>query len=192
VKGYIRGILEGTLERLLEHMAYATKREQALALELAQVKDQLGIFRAMADERLALLTASAALADERAALLAGASTLAEERVALLAAAAARAEKAEAELSLERRERDLAAKRTVGLELRVEALKRRRKRQEAEVGKLQDQLARADVSGRVRELQEEKAKLKQRVADLQTYFSFRIDPPTTANLAEDEQGSANSR
>ena len=47
-----RGILGGILERILEHMAYATKREQALVLELAQVKDQLGDATTRADAAL--------------------------------------------------------------------------------------------------------------------------------------------
>ena len=112
---------------------------------------------------------------------------------LLTAAATRAESAEKQLGLERREHDLAAKHTVRLELRVQALKRRRERLQAELCKFQDQLARADVSGRIRELQEEKAQLQQRLADLQTYFTLRIEPPhAAANLAQEKQGSANPR
>jgi hypothetical protein len=61
----MRGVLERTLERILERMAYATKREQALVLELAQAKEQLGAARTTAEERLALLEAATALADER-------------------------------------------------------------------------------------------------------------------------------
>jgi chromosome segregation ATPase len=173
VKSYIRGILEGILERILEHMAYTTKREQALALELAQVKDQLGGITARAE-------AETTRADD-------AMTLADERLALLTAAATRAESIEKQLGLERTKRDLAANHTVRLELRVQALKRRRERLQAELGKFQNQLARADVSGRIRELQEEKAQLQQRLADLQTYFILRIEPFT-----EEKQGSANSR
>ena len=82
---------------------------------------------------------------------------------------------------------------VRLELRVQALKRRRDRLQAELCKFQDQLARADVSGRIRELQEEKAQLEQRLADLQTYFTLRIEPPhAAANRAEEKQSSANPR
>ena len=84
-------------------------------------------------------------------------------------------------------------RTVRLELRVQALKRRRERLQAELCKFQDQLARADVSGRIRELQEENAQLQQRLADLQTYVAVRIEPPhAAANLAQEKQGSANPR
>jgi chromosome segregation ATPase len=187
VKSYIRGILEGILERILEHMAYTTKREQALALELAQVKDQLGGITARAEAETTRADDAMTLAEERVALLAAASTLADERLALLTAAATRAESIEKQLGLERTKRDLAANHTVRLELRVQALKRRRERLQAELGKFQNQLARADVSGRIRELQEEKAQLQQRLADLQTYFILRIEPFT-----EEKQGSANSR
>ena len=108
------------------------------------------------------------------------------------AAATRAESVEKQLGLERKERDLAAKHTVRLELRVQALKRRRERLQAELCKFQDQLARADVSGRIRELQEEKAQLQQRLADLQTYVTFRVEPPhAAANRAAEKQGSAKS-
>jgi chromosome segregation ATPase len=187
----MRGVLERTLERILERMAYATKREQALVLELAQAKEQLGAARTTAEERLALLEAATALADERVALLAASATLAEERLALLTAAATRAESVEKQFGLERREHDLAAKHAVRLELQVQALKRRRERLQAELCKCQDQLARADASGRIRELQKEKAQLQQRLADLQTYFTLRIEPPhAAANLAEEKQGSAN--
>ena len=195
----MKGFIGGILERILEHMAYATKREQALAQELAQVKDQLGWTttraenaKASAEERLAMLTAATAVADERLALLTASATLADERLAMLTAAATRAEGAEKELSLERRARDLAENHSSRLELRIQALKRRRERLQAELRKFQEQLARADVSGSIRELQEEKAKLQQRVADLQTYFSLRIAPSTAANRAEDKQGSANPR
>ena len=156
-------------------MAYATKREQALVLELAHVKDQLGAPGPR--RRTPRADAARTLAEERLALLTAAAALAEERAALLTAAATRAESAEKQLGLERRERDLAAKHTVRLELQVQALKRRRERLQAELCKFQDQLARADVSGRIRELQEEKAQLQQRLADLQTYFALRIEPPT---------------
>ena len=166
-------------------MAYATKREQALVAELAQVKDQLGAATARGD-------AARIVAEERLPLLTAAAALAEERAALLTAAATRAESAEKQLGLARRECDLASKHTIRLELRVEALKRRRERLQAELCKLQDQLARADVSGSIRELQEEKAKLQQRVADLQTYFALRIEPSTAANLAQEKPGSANPR
>lgn len=192
MKGHIRRILEEILERILERMAYATKREQALVLELAQVKDQLGDVTTRAEAATARGDAATTTAEERLALLTAAATLADERLAMLTTAAARAESAEKELGVERRDRDLAAKHTVRLELQVQALKRRRERLQAELCKFQDQLARADVSGRIRELQEEKAKLQLRVADLQTYFTLRVEPPTAANLAEDKQGSTNSR
>ena len=193
MKGYVRGILEGILERILERMAYATKREQALVLELAQVKDQLGDATSRAEAATARGDAAMTVAEERLALLTAAAALAEERAAMLTAAATRAESAEKQLGLERREHDLAAKNTVRLELRVQALKRRRERLQAELCKFQDQLARADVSGRIRELQEENAQLQQRLADLQTYFALRIEPPhATANLAQEKQGSANPR
>jgi hypothetical protein len=77
-----------------------------------------------------------------------------------------------------------------LELQVQALKRRCERLQAELCKFQDQLARADVSGRIRELQEEKAQLQQRLADLQTYVTFSVEPPAAAKRAEEKQGSAN--
>lgn len=189
MKGYIGGILE----RILAHMGHTTTREQALMLELAQVKDQLGATatcadaaRTLAEERLALLTAASALADERVALIAAAAARAE-------AAATRAESIEKQLELERKEHGPAANRTIRLELRVQALKRRRERLQAELSKFQDQLARADVSGRIRELQEEKAQLQQRLADLQTYATFRVEPPhAAANGAAEKQGSANPR
>ena len=39
----------------------------------------------------------------------------------------------------------------------------------------------------------KAQLQQRLADLQTYFTLRVEPPhAAANLAEEKQGSANPR
>jgi chromosome segregation ATPase len=178
---------------MLACMGHATAREQALVLELAQVKDQLSATatradaaRALAEERLALLTAASALADERVALIAEAATRAE-------AAVTHAESLEKQLELERKEHGPAMKHAVRLELQVQALKRRRERLQAELCKVQDQLSRADVSGRIRELQEEKAQLQQRVADLQTYFTFRIEPPpTAANRAEEKQGSANPR
>jgi chromosome segregation ATPase len=183
-----RGILEGILERILERMAYATKREQALVLELAQVKDQLGEATIRADAATARGDAAMTVAEERLGLLTAAAALAEERLGMLTAAAARAESAETQLGLERREHDLATKNTVRLELRVQALKRRRERLQAELCKLQDQLARADVSGSIRELQQEKAQLQQRVADLQTYFAVRIEPPHPAtNLVQEKQG-----
>ena len=187
MKGYIGGILE----RILALMDYPTTRERALVLELAQVKDQLittttryeGAM-ALADERLALLTAASALADERVALIAAAADRAE-------AATTRAESLQRQLELERKEHGPAAHHTVRLELRVQALKRRRERLQAELCKSQDQLARADVSGRIRELQEEKAQLQQRLADLQTFLTFGIGPPhAAANGTEEKQGSAN--
>ena len=166
----MKGNIGRVLERVLELLGHTTTREQALALEFTHVKEQLSaattradMFTAVAEERLALIEAASALADERA--------------ALLAAAATRAENAEKQLGLERSERGLAANRVVRLELRVQALKRRRERLQADLCKLQDQFAHADVSGRIRELQEEKARLQQRLADLQTYF-------------EEKQGSAN--
>lgn len=189
MKGYIGGILEG----ILAHMGHATTREQALAQELAQVKDQLGTITtryeaamALAEERLALLTAASALADERVALIAAAATRADD-------ATIRAEIAEKQLDQERREHAPAANHIVRLELQVQALKRRRDRLQAELGKFQDQLARADVSGRISDLQEENAQLKQRLADLQTYIALRVEPPhAAADRAEERQGSANPR
>lgn len=188
----MRGILEGFLERILERMAYATKREQALVAELAQVKDELADVTIRVEAATARGDAATTTAEERLAMLTAAATLADERLAMLTVAAARAENAEKELGVERRERDLAAKHTVRLELRVQALKRRREQLRAELGKFQDQLARADVSGRIRELQEEKAQLQQRLGDLQTYFTFRVEPHATVNRAEEKQGSANPR
>jgi chromosome segregation ATPase len=182
VKGHIGGILE----RILSHMGHTTTREQALVLELAQVKDQLGAatsraeaFRVIAEERLSLLEAATALADER--------------VGLIAAAATRAENIQKQLDSERKERAPAANHMVRLELRVQALKRRRERLRAELCKFQDQLARADVSGRIRELQEERAQLQRRLADLQTYATLRVEPPHgAANGTGEKQGSANPR
>jgi chromosome segregation ATPase len=182
VKGYFSGILE----RILQHTAYTTKREQALVLELAQVRDQLGAAMAVAEERLALLTASAALAEERVVLLAAAAARAED-------AQARAENAEKQRDEERMKHAPRANHIVRLELRVQALKRRRNRLQAELDKLQDQLARADVSGRIRELQEENTQLQQRLADLQTYLTVGVEAPHgAANGAEEKQGSANPR
>jgi chromosome segregation ATPase len=188
VKGFIGGILEG----ILAHMGYATTREQALALELAQVKDQLGTTTAryeaamaLAEERLALLTASAALADERVVLLAAAAARGDE-------ALSRAESAEKQLEQARKEHAPAANHIVRLELRLQALMRRRGRLQTELAKFQDQLARADVSGRIRELQEENARLQQRLADLQTYFTLRAEPLHAANRADERQGLANQR
>jgi chromosome segregation ATPase len=189
VKGYIGGVLE----RMLARMDHATAREQALMLELAQIKDQLAAAATRADD-------ARALAEERLALLTAASALADERVALIEAAAARAETAmthaaslEKQIELERKEHGPAANRTIRLELRVQALKRRCERLQAALCKFQDQLARADVSGRIRELQEEKAQLQQRLADLETYVTFRVEPPqSAANGAEERQGSANPR
>jgi sigma54-dependent transcription regulator len=188
-----REILGGILERILERMAYATKREQALVLELAQVKDQLDDATIRAEAATARGDAAMSVAKERLALLTASATVAEERLGLLTAAATRAESAEKELGLARRQHDLAAKNTVRLEVRLQALKRRRERLQAELCKLQDQLARADVSGRIRELQEENAQLQQRLADLQTYVAFRVEPPhAAANGADEKQGSANPR
>ena len=172
-------------------MGHTTTREQALMLELAQLKDQLGAAstraddaRTLAEDRLALLTAASALADERVALIAAAAARAE-------AAMAHAESLEKQIELERKEHGPAANRTIRLELRVQALKRRCDRLRAELCKFQDQLARADVSGRIRELQEEKAQLQQRLSDLQTYVAFRVEPPhAAANGADEKQGSAN--
>jgi hypothetical protein len=184
VKGYLRGILEDILERILERMAYATRREQVLVLELTQVKDQLAAAKALAEERVGLIAAAATVAEERVALIEAAAARAE-------AAAAHADSVEKQFGLElRRQRDLAEKHTVRLELRIQALKRRRERLQAELCKFQDQLARADTSGRIRELQEEKAQLQQRLSDLQTYFILRIEPFTATNLAKEKQGSAN--
>ena len=171
MEGHIRGIVGGLLERILERMGHATKREQALVLELAQVRDQLGAATARGD---------------------AATAVAEERAVLLTAAAVRAKSAEKQLGLERSERDLTAKQTVRLELRVQALNRRREQLQADLDKFQEQLARADVSGRIRELQEEKAQLQQRLADLQTYSSFRIEPFAATSPAEEKQVSANPR
>jgi hypothetical protein len=64
------------------------------------------------------------------------------------------ENAEKQLGLERKERGLTANRAVRLELRVQALKRRRERLQAELCKFQDPLARADVPDRIRELRAE--------------------------------------
>lgn len=112
---------------------------------------------------------------------------------MLTAAVARAESAEKQLGVERKEQHLTAKHTVRLELRLQALKRRRERLQAELCKIQDQLARADVSGSIRDLQKEKAQLQQRLADLQTYFAVRIEPPhAAADLAEEKQASTNPR
>lgn len=171
MKAHIGGILE----RILQRMDHATKREQALALELAQVKDEKGAAKDLADERLALLEAATTLADDRLAMLTAAAALADERLSLLTAAASRADGAEQKFELARRERELTAKRSVRLELRVQALSRRRERLQAELGKVQDQLARADSSGSIRQLQEEKAQLQQRLADLQTYFTLKVEP-----------------
>lgn len=174
-------------------MGHATTREQALVLELGQVKTQLVTVTTRYE-------AAMAVAEERLALLTAASALADERVALIAAAASRAEAAmthatclEKQIELERKEHGPAANHTIRLELRVQALKRRRKRLQAELCKIQDQLARADVSGRIRELQDEKAQLQQRLADLQTYVTFRVEPPhAAANGADEKQGLANRR
>ena len=193
MKGYIRRILEGILEGILERTAYVTKREQALVLELAQVKDELGDATTRAEAATARGDAATTAATERLAMLTAAANLAEERLAMLTAAAARAESAEKQLGVERKDHDLTAKHTVRLELRLQALKRRRERLQAELCKVQDQLAGADMSGSIRELQKEKAKLQQRLADLQTYYAVRIEPPhAAADLAEEKQGSANPR
>ena len=173
MKRFVGGILEGILER----MDYATKREQALVLELSLVKDRLGAATTNAEAATARGDAATAVAAERLALLTAATALADERLALLTAAATRAESAEKQLGLERKEHDLAAKRMIRLELQVQALKRRRERLQAELCKFQDQLARADVSGRIHELQEAKAQLEQRFADLQTYF---VEKQSTVN------------
>jgi hypothetical protein len=189
----VRDYIGGILERILERLAYATKREQALVLELAQVKDLLADATTHAEAATARGDAATTVAQERLALISASAALAEERLGLLTAAAAQAESAEKELGLARREHDLAVKNTVRLELRIQALKRRRDRLQAELCKFQDQLARADVSGSIRELQKEKAQLQQRLADLQTYFTLRIEPPhAAANLAQEKQGSANPR
>jgi hypothetical protein len=189
VKRYIGGILEGILGR----MAYATRREQALVLELAQLKDLLSVTTTHAEAESTRADAARNVAEERLTQLTATAALAEERVVQLTAAATRAENAEKQLGRERMERDLVAKRSVRLELQVQALKRRRDRLQAELGKIQDQLARADVSGRIRELQEEKAQLQQRLADLETYSTMRVEPPhTTVNFGEDRQSSVNPR
>ncbi len=172
-------------------MGHSTTREEALELELAQVKDQLGDATTRIETATVRGDAATRVAEERLALLTASARLADERLAMLTAAAARAESTEKELVAERRKHDLAAKHTVRLELRVQALKRRRERLQAELGKSQDQLARADVSGRIRELQEEKAQLQQQLADLQTYFTMRIEPPhNTVDFAQDKPRSAN--
>ena len=127
--------------------------------------------RAIADERLRS-TAAATLAEERLALLDGRrGPCRGTRCPARGRRGPRRERREATRQ-ERREHDLPRTTSVRLELRVEALKRRRERLQAELCKFQDQLARADVSGRIRELQEEKAQLQQRLADLQTYFALR--------------------
>jgi hypothetical protein len=120
-------------------------------LKLAQVKDQLDTTTtrhrdamALADERLALLTAASALADERVGLITAAATRADD-------ATARATSAEKQLELECKEHAPAPNHMVRPELRVQALKGRRDRLQVELCKFQDQLARADVSGRIREL-----------------------------------------
>jgi chromosome segregation ATPase len=185
VKGFIGGILT--------HLGYTTTREQALMLELAQVKDQLDTTTtrhqdamALADERLALLTAASALADERVGLIAAAATRADD-------ATARATSAEKQIELKRKEHAPTANHMVRLELRVQALKRRRDRLQAELCKFQDQLARADVSGRIRELREEKGQLERQLADPQTYFTLRVEPPhAAASRAEEKHSSANPR
>jgi chromosome segregation ATPase len=188
VTSYVGGILE----RILELLAHTTKREQALTQELAQLKDRLSVITTHAEAETTRADATRNVAEERLTLLTAAAALAEGRAALLAAAAARAESAEKQLGQERREHDLATQHRVRLGLRVQALKRRRDRLQAELNKFQDQLERADVSGRIRELQEQKAQLQQRVADLQTYFALRGELSTAANLVEDKQGSANDR
>ena len=187
MKGFIGGILEG----ILAHMGYATTRERALALELAQVKDELGTTKTRAEAAEARGDAATTVAEERLALLTAAARLAEERAALLTAAAARTDNVQKQLDLDQKERDLTAKKTLRLELRLQAVKRRRERLQAKLAKFQDQLARADVSGRIGELQEENAQLQQRLTDLQTYFTFRTEPPA-ANRAEEKQGVANQR
>jgi hypothetical protein len=189
VKSYVGAILEA----ILAHLGHTTRREQALVLELVKVKDQLAATTTNAEAAAARADAARNVAEERLALLTASAALAEERAALLTAAASRAENAETQLRLERRERELVAKHMVRLELRVQALKRRRERLQADLCKFQDQLARADVSGSIRELQKEKVRLQQRVADLETYFAVRIEPPhAAANLAQENQGSANPR
>jgi chromosome segregation ATPase len=144
VKRYILG--------MLERMGYATARDKALGIELARVKDQLGV----ATTRINDLQTQLNL----------------KRQSLEAQIASKdAELADAKAQLARcmSERDLAAKHTDRTSLRVEALKRRRSRLQEELRKSQDQLARADVSGRIRDLEEEKARLQQRLADLHAYF-----------------------
>lgn len=189
MKSHIGAILEG----ILAFLGHTTKREQALMLELTQVKNQLSVTTTAAEDAAARADAARDVAEERLALLTASAALAEERAALLTAAASRAENAEKQLGLERSERELATKHMVRLELRVQALKRRRERLQEELGKLQDQLARADVSGRVRELQEERAQLQQRLGDLQTYFKFWTEPSqAAANFGGEKQGSATPR
>ena len=157
-------------------MAYAHEARTGVGAGIGPGQGSVGRHDGRAEAAAARADAARTVAEERLALLTAAAALAEERAALLTAAATRAESAEKQLGLERREHDLAAKHTVRLELRVQALKRRRERLQAELCKFQDQLARADVSGSIRELQEEKAQLQQRLADLQTYFTLRVEPP----------------
>jgi len=178
----------GILDRILAKFPFETDRERALMQELDRIKKLLGEANTCADERLGMITTVTALADERVALLAAASERAD-------AATARASTVEAQLEAERRqrdhERDREARHTLRLELRVQALDRRRRRLQAELRKLQDQSAGPDESGRIRELQEEKEKLQQRLADLQTYFIMRVEPLNGVSFAEERQGSATS-
>ena len=100
----------------------------------------------------------------------------------LTAASTRAESAEKQLeSGDRGERETSPRNnTVRLELRGPKLSEtpttpaRLRREQC---KLQDQRAGPDETGRIRELQEEKAKLQQRLADLQTYFIMRVGRST---------------
>jgi chromosome segregation ATPase len=67
---------------------------------------------------------------------------------------------------------LSVKHMARLDLRIQALKRRRDLFGAEMHKVQDQLASADVSGRIRDLEDEKASLQRRLGDLEVFFAER--------------------
>jgi chromosome segregation ATPase len=67
---------------------------------------------------------------------------------------------------------LSAKHMARLDLRIQALKRRRDFFGAEMHKVQDQLASTDVSGRIRDLEDEKDSLQRRLGDLEVFFTER--------------------
>jgi chromosome segregation ATPase len=141
VKRYISGILR--------RVGYVTAQEKALGAEVERLSSILTGARARAENFERQLNQER---DGRKAEFARLEAEITEMKALLT-----------------RERALGAKHIDRVSLRVAALKRLRERLKAELQEAREQLARADVSGRIRGLEEENARLQQRLADLQTYF-----------------------